>query len=169
MQTSFLKSVQFRTLILILGCCSLIACQTPLGNNDEQNSLTYHYTGWPKKSVERLLLQYMKSKQFLSSETSEGLRRFDRKGSNWDSVKYGSFLEPTAWIRLETELKEDKKSMQTTLHVDVSVITHRLSSLEEKRRAHKRHLEEASEVLRYFETMMLQSVSKEETAQPEVK
>lgn len=163
MQTSFLKSVKFRSLFLILGCCSLIACQTPLGNDNEHNSLTYYYTGWPKKSVERLLLQYMESKQFLTSETREGIRRFDRKGSNWDSVKYGSFLEPTAWIRLETKLKEDKETMQTTLHVSVSVITHRLSSLEEERRAQKRHLEEAGEVLRHFEVMMLQSVNTEAT------
>ena len=161
MHISFLTPANIRSVLLLIACSSLIACQTSIDQKQEQATLTYHYTGWSKKSVERLLLQYLESKQFLSSESRDGIRQFDRKGSNWDNLKYGSFLEPTAWLRLETSIKEDRKLVQTTLKVDVSVITHRLSSLEETRRAQSRHIEEANEVLRYFETMMLQSVSTE--------
>ena len=85
--------------------------------------------------------------------------RFDRKGSHWDTVKYGSFLEPAVWLRLEPTFNEDKESMQTTLSIKVSLITHRLSSLEEKITPGKDHMEEANEILGYFERMMLQSVS----------
>lgn len=151
----------FRLITLIITCCYLAACQTPLTQSQTSNTLTYYYTGWPKKSVERLLAQYLESKQFLSSESRLGTMRFDRKGSNWDSIKYGSFLEPTAWLRLEPTITEDKKSSQTKLQVEVSVITHRMSSLEEKRTAKKNHVEEAKKALKYFENMMLQSVHPE--------
>jgi hypothetical protein len=159
MQTQSIIAISFRSIVLIITYFGLVACQTPHTQNQAHHKLTFHYTGWPKKSVERLLTQYLESKQFLFSESREGSMRFDRKGSNWDSIKYGSFLEPTAWLRLEPKLKEDKDSMQTTLNLQVSVITHRLSSLEEERRPKKHHIEEANQLLRYFETMMLQSVS----------
>jgi hypothetical protein len=157
-------TIPFRLIPLIIVCCGLVACQTPHSQYQAQNNLTYTYTGWPKKSVERLLSQYLESKQFLFSESREGGMRFDRKGSNWDSIEYGSFLEPTAWLRLEPNYKKDKESMQITLQIKVSVITHRLSSLEEVRTPKKKHIKEANEVLKYFETMMLQSVSTEESS-----
>ena len=159
MQNHFAFTIPFRSIVLIISLCALAACQTPRGQNQTQNNLTYHYTGWPRKSVERLLTQYLESKQFLFSESRKGSVRFDMRGSNWDSIKYGSFLEPTAWLRLEPKFREDKESTQTTLEVKVSVITHRLSSLEEERIPKKHHIQEAKEVLRHFETMMLQSVS----------
>ena len=90
--------------------------------------------------------------------------RFDRKGSNWDTVKYGSFLEPAVWLRLEPTFNEDKESMQTTLSIKVSLITHRLSSLEEEITPGKHHMEEANEILVYFERMMLPSVSSDTTS-----
>ncbi len=158
MRAKFKLNIPLRFFLLLIASTGLISCQTPNGADSANNILTYHYTGWPKKSVERLLIQYLESKEFLSSVSREGMRQFDRKGSNWDSIKYGSFLEPSSWLRLETTLKEDKKANLTTLRVEVSLLTHRLSSLEEKRKPKKRHIQEAREVLRYFETMMLQPV-----------
>jgi hypothetical protein len=90
--------------------------------------------------------------------------RFDRKGSHWDAVKYGSFLEPAVWLRLEPTFNEDKESMHTTLSIKVSLITHRLSSLEEEITPGKHHMEEANEILGYFERMMLPSVSSDTTS-----
>ena len=49
--------------------------------------------------------------------------------------------------------------MQTTLSIKVNLITHRLSSLEEEITPGKNHMEEANEILAYFEIMMLQSIS----------
>lgn len=159
MRNQSLFTFSFPLFFLVIACCGLIACQTPYGQTVPQKILTYHYTGWPEKSVKRLLFQYLDSKSFLISESREGTMRFDRKGSHWDTVKYGSFLEPSVWLRLEPTFNEDKESMQTTLNVNVSLITHRLSSLEERITPGKHHMEEAKEILRYFETMMLQPVS----------
>ncbi len=159
MRNQPLFTFSFPLFFLIMACCGLIACQTPYGQAVPQKNLTYRYTGWPEKSVERLLFQYLDSKNFLTSESREGTMRFDRKGSNWDTVKYGSFLEPAVWLRLEPTFNEDKESMQTTLSIKVSLITHRLSSLEEEITPGKHHIKEANEILGYFERMMLQSVS----------
>ena len=47
---------------LMMACCGFIACQTPYRQAVPQKNLTYRYTGWPEKSVERLLFQYLDSK-----------------------------------------------------------------------------------------------------------
>jgi hypothetical protein len=159
MRNQPLSTFSFPLFFLTIACCGLIACQTPYGQTLPQKKLTYHYTGWPEKSVKRLLFQYLDSKNFLVSESREGTMRFDRKGSHWDTVKYGSFLEPSVWLRLEPTFNEDKESMQTTLSIKVSLITHRLSSLEEEKAPGKHHMEEANKILGYFERMMLPSVS----------
>jgi len=136
-----------------------VGCQTPEGAKSERDVVTYHFTGWPKKSVDRLLQQFLLTKEFLLSEDLDGTRQYDRKGSNWDHLKYGSFLEPTAWLRIIPSFTEDKDTLHTTLRVEIEIVTDRLSRMEEKRRPRKRHMEEVRILLDQFEMLMLQPAS----------
>jgi|GEM_PF-640330 hypothetical protein len=145
---------------LILSACKTSPKQTPA-----TNPFTVYFTGWPKKSIERLLPQFMESKSFLVSRGRDGTLRFDKKSSNWDHFKYGSFLEPNAWVRLEPTISEEKDSLQTDVTVQVSIITHRQSSLEETRKANKHHLQEARDLMHDFEMIMLQPVNVESVSE----
>lgn len=137
------------------------ACNTAPKQTPATNPFAVYFTGWPKQSIERLLPQFMESKSFLTSRGRDGALRFDKKSSNWDHIKYGSFLEPNAWLRLEPTISEESDSLQTDVTIEVSIITHRLSSLEETRKAKKHHLQEAKELMHDFEMIMLQPVSVE--------
>ena len=143
-------------------CFIMSACKTSHKQIPVTNPFTVYFTGWPKKSVERLLPQFMESKSFLVSRGRDGSLRFDKRSSNWDHFKYGSFLEPNAWFRIEPTISEEKDSLETVVSVQVSIITHRLSSLEETRKAKRHHLQEAKDLLHEFEMIMLQPVSIDE-------
>lgn len=155
--------------IVTLICICLSSCQTTQKKTPVNNPFSVQFTGWPKKSVERLLNQFMESKSFLITQNREGFLRFDKKSSQWDHFKYGSFLEPNAWLRLEPTIVEEKDSLQTKLTIKVSIITHRSRSLEEIRKPKRRHLQEAKELIRAFEMMMLQPVGFEPDSVPESK
>lgn len=141
------------------------ACKTAPKELPVTNPFTVYFTGWPKQSIERLLPQFMESKSFLTSRGRDGSLRFDKKSSNWDHFKYGSFLEPNAWLRLEPSISEKKDSLQTDVTVQVTIVTHRLSSLEETRKAKRQHLQEAKDLLHEFEIIMLQPVSVESSSE----
>jgi len=103
----------------------------------------------------------MESKSFQSSKTLDGEIRYDREGSNWDHFRYGSFLEPTAWIRVTSRVSSDPKNNISTLHIEISVVTERISSLEEEHPPRPQHIEAVESLLREFETFMLRPASGE--------
>ena len=158
---------KYWSLFATVAClvASMSACKTTPKQLPVTNPFTVYFTGWPKKSIERLLPQFMESKSFLVSRGRDGTLRFDKKSSNWDHFKYGSFLEPNAWVRLEPTISEEKDSLQTDVTVQVSIITHRQSSLEETRKANKHHLQEARDLMHDFEMIMLQPVNVESVSE----
>ena len=148
-------------------CCGVIpmlylcSCASVALDQSKPHQLTKHFTEWPKASVEKLLGTFMKSKSFQSSKTLDGKIRYDREGSNWDHFRYGSFLEPTAWIRVSSRVSSDPKNNISTLHIEISVVTERISSLEEEHPPRPQHIEAVESLLGEFEAFMLRPASGE--------
>ena len=102
-------------------------------------------------NISGLFGTFMESKSFQSSKTLDGKIRYDREGSNWDHFRYGSFLEPTAWIRVSSRVSSDPKNNISTLHIEISVVTERISSLEEEHPPRPQHIEAVESLLGEFE------------------
>ena len=148
-------------------CCGVIpmlylcSCASVALDQSKPHQLTKHFTEWPKASVEKLFGTFMESKSFQSSKTLDGKIRYDREGSNWDHFRYGSFLEPTAWIRVSSRVSSDPKNNISTLHIEISVVTERISSLEEEHPPRPQHIEAVESLLGEFEAFMLRPASGE--------
>jgi hypothetical protein len=145
-------------LTLLVGWFIVSGCQTTMNVPSEMNTAVCHFTGWSKPAVDRLWQQFLESKEFIFSKSPDGNIRLDRKGSHWDHLKYGSFLEPEAWLRIEPSSEDVSDETLTTLTLKVSIITDRLSGMEETRQATQRHMEEVQDLLRQFESLLLSPV-----------
>ncbi len=153
---------RFRFLGMVLALCGLCSCASVSLDQSKPQHLTAHFTQWSRASVENLFATFMDAKSFQASDDRNGNIRYDREGNHWDHFRYGSFLEPTAWIRVSSRVSHDAESAISTLHLEISVVTDRLSSLEEEHPPRPQHLEAVRALLDEFEGFMLRPASEEE-------